>query len=137
MQTNALRFNQGAFHRTQATILAYDIIDRMRANRVQALTSFGYVHALSSIVPVAPNCAAADCTPAQIATYDLSQWKTQVINRLPEGQAQIGFATTGPSGTARIYTVTTQWKGRDVDTTLAPANQTTLKTVTLQIRSEI
>lgn len=37
MQMTALKSNQSAYYRSQATVLAYDIIDRMRANRADAL----------------------------------------------------------------------------------------------------
>ena len=36
MQMTALKSNQSAYYRSQATVLAYDIIDRMRANRADA-----------------------------------------------------------------------------------------------------
>ncbi|HLE93281.1 MAG TPA: type IV pilus modification protein PilV, partial [Sulfuricaulis sp.] len=32
LQTTSLQYNTGSYFRTQATFLAYDIIDRMRAN---------------------------------------------------------------------------------------------------------
>lgn len=37
LQTTSLRFNTSAYYRTQATALAYDLSDRMRANRQAAL----------------------------------------------------------------------------------------------------
>ena len=37
MQMKALQSNQSAYYRSQATVLAYDIMDRMRANRTDAL----------------------------------------------------------------------------------------------------
>src|SRR5690606_37316619 len=37
LQTNTLAFNRDAYLRSQATALAYDIIDRMRANRDAAV----------------------------------------------------------------------------------------------------
>jgi len=132
LQTNALRFNQGAFLRTQSTILAYDIIDRMRANRDEALNTVNYTLALGVTPPAAPNCVTGDCTPAQIAAYDIALWKAEVGSRLPEGDASI---TASGIGAGRIYTVTTEWKGRDVDTSLT--NPTAFKKVTLAIRSEI
>ena len=36
LQAQGLRFNHDAYVRTQATHLAYDIIDRMRSNRANA-----------------------------------------------------------------------------------------------------
>lgn len=39
LQTQGIRFNQDAYTRSQATMLAFDIMDRMRANR-EALTDY-------------------------------------------------------------------------------------------------
>ena len=37
LMTSSMRDNLSASHRTQATWLAYDILDRMRANRTSAI----------------------------------------------------------------------------------------------------
>ncbi len=78
MQLNALRFNQFASERSQATFLAYEIADRMRANREAALSG-SYNIALTAPAP------AGDSVPAQ----DLQQWKSDLAGRLPGGQGAI------------------------------------------------
>jgi len=119
LQTHALRFNQGALLRTQATTLAYDIIDRMRANRQQASSTTSYTTSFGSGVPTGADCEASDCSPGNIAAYDLNQWKTALRARLPNGDGAISVS-------AGIYTVQTRWQGRDGG-----------NNVTLTIRSEI
>jgi len=37
LQANSLKTNHGAYQRTQAIFLAYDMMDRLRANRTAAL----------------------------------------------------------------------------------------------------
>lgn len=73
LQVNGLLHNTTAYERSQAIFLAYDIIDRMRANRENVAD---YATALD-IQPTNTNCfgTAADCTPAEIAAFDLNQWK--------------------------------------------------------------
>jgi type IV pilus assembly protein PilV len=66
LQGAALKVNQGALMRSQATGLAYDMLDRMRANAVLARAgayqvSFGETPA-----------------PSSIQGQDLSEWKTRL-----------------------------------------------------------
>ena len=77
LQVNALQTNQGAHVRSQASVLAYDIADRMRANRAVALAG-GY------------NVLYAD-TPAggALNQLDLQNWKAALTNTLPTGQGEI------------------------------------------------
>lgn len=75
LQLTALRQNTSAFERSQATMLAYDIIDRMRANKA-AVTAGSYTTAWAT-APTSRDCrgTTADCTSSQMAAYDLNQWK--------------------------------------------------------------
>ena len=127
LQTQALKFNQGAFLRTHATTLAYDIADRMRANREYANLT-GYAVGAGSVptTPPTPTCEAADCTPAAMAGYDLSQWKYALGQRLPGGD---GIITSVSGSVSRFYTITVQWDNRD--------GKASNNTVSLQVRTEI
>jgi type IV pilus assembly protein PilV len=73
MQLSSLQANNGAFQRTQATFLAQDIADRMRANRRAALDGeydMDYGDA-------APNA------PATVAENDIVLWKNRLAATLP------------------------------------------------------
>jgi len=75
LQLSALKNNTTAYERSQATILAYEIIDRMRAN---GTTVAGYATALGTAPQsLVVNCQknTANCTPAQLAQFDVNQWK--------------------------------------------------------------
>jgi type IV pilus assembly protein PilV len=92
LQTFSLRNNHSALLRSQAVVLAYDALDRMRSNRDQAMlgtggyrTGFGDHAADYS----ASDCS-SNCTSSALATYDLAAWKADV-ERLPGGQAQISI----------------------------------------------
>jgi type IV pilus assembly protein PilV len=124
LQTHALRFGQGAFVRTQATTIAYDMLDRMRANRAHANTP-GYAAAFGGVPTTAPTpvCETGNCTPTQMAAYDILEWKYALGQRLPGGD---GTIVSTPVGTSRIYTITTRWESREGGTQ-----------VSLQVRSEI
>jgi type IV pilus assembly protein PilV len=76
LQALGLRNNTSAYHRTQATILAYDMIDRMRANRARAIAG-SYDVALNTAPSGNTDCTGtgATCSAADMATFDLNQWK--------------------------------------------------------------
>jgi len=84
LQTLSLRFNTSAFHRTQATALAYDFADRMRANRQAALNN-EYALAFEDPVPACgvPNLAGT------VAQQDIATWRNALTCRLPEGTGSV------------------------------------------------
>jgi type IV pilus assembly protein PilV len=77
LQMTSLRNNRGAHLRSQAQVLAYDIADRMRANRNVALAN-AYVVALG-------------VTPAggTLNAIDLQEWKATLARALPSGDGEI------------------------------------------------
>ncbi len=77
LQMTSLRNNRGAHLRSQAQVLAYDIADRMRANRNVALAN-AYVVALG-------------VTPAggTLNALDLQEWKATLAQALPSGDGEI------------------------------------------------
>jgi len=82
LQASSLRYNNSAAARGQATFLAYDIIDRMRANKTAAIagsydTSYGTAPSAGG-----SDCqaAGAGCSAAAMAAYDLNQWRCLLGN---------------------------------------------------------
>ncbi len=94
---SSMRNNLSAGHRTQATWMAYDIIDRLRTNRTSAIAG-AYATALGD---------PAACTTAvpggSIQEQDIAAWKNQIACVLPEGDGSIAV-----TGAARA-TVVIQW----------------------------
>ena len=97
LQVNSLRFNHSAFLRTQSTVLAYDIIDRMRANQTSAR---------SGSYNVSTGSCSTSCSSNAFANTDLAEWKTNLATRLPSGD---GAVTTLSTGDTRVVQVTVQW----------------------------
>ena len=87
MQVTALRSVHVGELRTQAAILAYDMADRMRGNTV-GVTGASYDVADSAPAGTLPDCSVT-CTSAQIASYDISQWKSRLAQELPSGTGAI------------------------------------------------
>ena len=97
LQAQGLKFNHDAYGRTQGTALAYDIMDRMRANRANA----------ADYVVADPN-EACDATVAD-ADMDLSCWYDNLAALLPSGTG--GIAQNAVDAT--MYDVTVQWSDRE------------------------
>lgn len=100
LQTRSLWYGQSSLQRAQATALADDVFDRMRADRSNAKagrwdTAFG--------------TRAASITGLEIHKTDLSDWKRDVEALLPSGEASIETAD-------EVVTVTVRWddsRGRE------------------------
>ena len=106
LQTASLGFNAGASHRTQATVLAYDMAERMRANRQAALAG-AYDIAFED---PAPACA-APATTGTVAQQDISAWRMALACRVPLGTGSI--VRNGGE-----VTLTVQWNDRGTSTQL-------------------
>lgn len=77
LQGQSISNSYNAHLRTQATTLAQSMVDRMRANREYAMTDVnGYQTDFSSLPPlVSVDCSVSSCSQAQMATYDVNEWK--------------------------------------------------------------
>lgn len=108
LQATGLRSNHSAYLRTQASLLAYDIADSMRANRVSALAG-EYNIALGGTAP----------TGSAVVATDLTRWLDEIATELPGGQGAV------VAGAGTNFTITVRWNDREaaltsflMDTTL-------------------
>lgn len=93
MQSIGLKNSQGSLVRSQATLLGYDIIDRMRSNCTAALGG-DYNVALGT----------GTVTGTSISATDVNQWRAGIALALTSGQGGINVdASNG------VATVTIQW----------------------------
>jgi type IV pilus assembly protein PilV len=91
LQLVSLKQNHGAYLRSQATALAHDMVERMRANRQQALSG-------------AYDVDFGDTGGSGLAATDLAQWQGAIDRTLPEGDGAV--AVNSASGLA---TVSVRW----------------------------
>jgi type IV pilus assembly protein PilV len=89
LQTMNLRYTQSANYRTQATNLAYDLLDQMRANRFPAVYYSG-----ASGADFAPgDVTTEDCddvsrpTGAVTIADNIERWQCQVVRTLGDSAA--------------------------------------------------
>ena len=76
MQIFSLSSNYDAYLRTQATFFAYELVDKLKANRNEALAG-GYDTLISNIAGSVTDCQSttADCSPNELAVFEVTQWK--------------------------------------------------------------
>lgn len=117
MQLTGLKYNSGASVRTQATLLANDLMDRMRANRQLANDKSTFntnnFEDNTSVLRPSKSCYEEICNSEEMALYDKWAWFEQVSTRLPGGKAFIDFDEVDGQ---RIYRVQIQWRKVAVET---------------------
>lgn len=90
LQATGMKNNHSAHLQSQAIVAAYDIVDRMRANRSAALNNEYDINLGGSI------------TSSGIAQADLTQWKNQIAATLPSGDGSVDY-------NGGVITVVIQW----------------------------
>jgi type IV pilus assembly protein PilV len=131
LQMVSLQNNRGALYRAEAVQLAYDMMDRIRANPEGAIPGAAYDGlALTAGPPASPDCVAANCSQAQMVTFDQALWKCSLGGFNDDAQC-VAFRGSGvlppeadqpglPEGDGTIdvdgagmVTITVQWQEPD------------------------
>ncbi len=95
LQAHSLRNNHSAYLRSQASLLAYDMSDRIRANvdwtsaSTIASSMSNYNNISTATAYTDPGCITSGCTLIQMAQYDAYFWKTNVAAGLPSGAGTV------------------------------------------------
>ncbi|MGH8378064.1 MAG: type IV pilus modification protein PilV, partial [Gammaproteobacteria bacterium] len=88
LMSTSLKSNDSAYMQSQATTLAYNMIDRMRANMTETnnLTYQVPMPAAPSAATTEPNaCTGTVCSTPALAAYDIAQWEYDLAYALPQG----------------------------------------------------
>lgn len=100
LQANGLRSNHSGYLRSQATILAYEMTDRLRANRKAAIAG-DYDIVLTDDAPTSTTA---------IQDVDRKDWLDALASNLPSGDGAIDCTTTTVSSVSTYAcTITIQW----------------------------
>jgi type IV pilus assembly protein PilV len=102
LQAASLKNNMSSYSRTQAQLLAYDMLDRMRSNLDGV--ALGDYNNLFSATPTDPNCIGSGCSVAQISQYDAYAWDQLLKDTLPSGSGQVAY-----NNTDSVFTITVMW----------------------------
>ncbi len=121
LQGQSMSSSYNAHLRTQATSLAQSMVDRMRANRNYAQIAGGnYENTLSDSPPdTSVDCAASVCTAAEMALFDVKEWKCNLGMYIDNANCNgLVEQSTLPNGTGSVSApdavtgqtmVTVQW----------------------------
>ncbi len=122
-----VRLSHQSYLQTQAVLLAYDILDRIRANSRQCVVGCQYENSTSA--PASPpDCLSSSCAdPNDFATFDLARWHAALQRQLPNGRGAVcrGTLTVTPpssftctvsaSATDTRYAVSIVWVEQELN----------------------
>ena len=129
LQLVSLQNNRGALQRAEAVRMAYDMMDRIRANPAGIPAGSSYAIALAAAPPGGADCNAGPCTQNQMVAFDQAVWKCSLGDfnadatctgfrndgvlpgedlqpGLPEGDGSVVVDNNG------MITITVQWSER-------------------------
>lgn len=98
LQLRGISANATAVWRSQATVMAGEVADRLRGNPVGVAA--GSYNSLTSPGTASACSASAVCTPAQMAATDFARWRTTLAQVLPSGSGAVCLDSTPNDGTS-------------------------------------
>ena len=112
LQAQGIRSNYSASSRSEATFLAADIADRMRANMrntstlTQNLTTLAANYGINTYSDARYNPGGADvatqCANANVSAADACEWEAAIENLLPSGRGVV-------TQTGGVFLITLMW----------------------------
>lgn len=115
LQVFGLRNNQSAYMRSQATLLAYDMSDRIRAN----MAGFNNGDYNDPTATEHSNCiSTTGCSTADMAEHDMFEWSNTLSSELPSGGGVVCLDSTPDDGipsspacddTSNTYVIKVWW----------------------------
>ena len=99
LTSSSLKSTNTAYYRSQATVLADDILDRMRANIVGTRAGQYAIDVGGTMVAPSGSFAEVDC----------DEWLESISSTLPEGTGEIQLV--GSAATGITATITISWEG--------------------------
>lgn len=101
MQIMGMRYNQSAFMKSQASIMATNIADRMRTN-MMGVNAGLYDAVNTTSLPNDPGCMSSGCNSNQLAQLDIRQWGLVLADNLPDGLGKV-------TNDAGLFQIDVEW----------------------------
>lgn len=123
---SAMRADDSAYMRGQATQLAYELLDEMRSNRP------GAIDGSYTMASAASDCSTTACTTDVLAASDLFEWQGRLAEALPTGMGTVTMGTDANNDT--VATITVSWSDNLAQWAFGTASGTApaMMTVTLE-----
>lgn len=111
MQMVSIKNINNSQFRSLATSYAYDMAERMRANRIGV--SAGNYNSITTVSAADPTCTS--CSSAQIAQLDSFQWGQQLSQNVISGGLPSGAGSVSGSVATSVFDIQVTWdeQGRD------------------------
>ncbi|MFZ3024478.1 type IV pilus modification protein PilV [Pseudomonas sp.] len=100
LMLHSMKSNQSSYQRTQASLLAYDMAERLRLNPTIATAGNNYVIASTASPGSAVTCPSSTCTAAQSSAVDVYEWSKAINDQQLSG-------TVARNG--NLYTINVSW----------------------------
>ena len=100
LMLHSMKSNQSSYQRTQASLLAYDMAERLRLNPTIATAGNSYVIASTASPGSAVTCPNGACTAAQSSAVDVYEWSKAINDQQLSG-------TVARNG--NLYTINVSW----------------------------
>lgn len=126
LQAKTTQYNHQAYLYTQAMALSQDISERMRAN--PSVSDNYLVELDNDVAGVSKTLCSTDgeCTPEQLAQWDVKTWKEQLSAVLPQGEGAIQKIDN------QYHVVIQFYESRDVE--VAAGDSVTPKQIVLRVQ---
>ncbi|MEH6824774.1 MAG: type IV pilus modification protein PilV [Motiliproteus sp.] len=141
LQMTGLQTNRSAYYRTQASLLAYDIADRIRLNARYA-SGDNDRYSLDTANPTTPSgssCATATsgCSAQNLRDLDIREWSENFYDVSLLGHDSSAYKAVLPGGAGKVtasgasFSVDISWQELDWNVTGTSNKADTTKTFTL------
>ena len=116
LQTISKKFNYDAVQRTSASTLAQSMIESLRSNP-GFLDAYLTSDATAVTAPVDCAASGAQCTPLELASYDVHRWGQSLSGAESKADGQDAGGLVDPTGciqrgdVAGLYLVVVAWRG--------------------------
>ncbi|MGD8570503.1 MAG: type IV pilus modification protein PilV [Gammaproteobacteria bacterium] len=110
LQTSGIQQSHNSYLKTQASMLAYDMADRMRSNLLGVNSGdYDSVDSVNDPVTATPGCISSGtaCSASETATNDIYEWTNKnaegsIASLLPSGYGMV-------SKNGDVFTITVLW----------------------------
>jgi len=105
LQNTSLKMSYDSYVRSQANFIAYDLIDRIRANPEAGAGA--YVMDDDAALTQTDCYAGDSCTVSELREFDLYHWRQQARELLPDANVRVTF-----NAAQQLYSMTINWDDR-------------------------
>ena len=108
LQNTSLKLSYDSYLRTQASFMAYDLIDRIRANPEAAPYALSESDSLTEVNCYYVSATDDGCNRAEIRAHDLYSWKKEANDLFPNAKVSITY-----DNISQQYTLNIKWDERN------------------------